>query len=87
MDSVVDICLKCNVWPRIDRCRDQLIIRGDEQSYSQCLFNLLNGDVVRVHRYSYRITSERDRDSPMVLNRYVSMKIDRAITLQQDTVR
>ena len=81
---MIDLCLKCNVWPRIDRCRDELIVRGDDLSCSQCLFNLIDdGDV---HRYSCSITGKRDRDSSMVLNRYVSMKIDRALALNQDTV-
>lgn len=73
IDLLIDICLKSNVYPRIDFSREEILFRGDRDSCFQCFFNLCQEK--KFYQYSYLSIDDDEK----LLNPFISIKIDETI--------
>lgn len=83
VELLIDICLNYHLLPRVDFSKNELILRGDTSSCSQCLMNLRNPRRFFDYSISKRI-DHTTRDIP--LNMHVCMKIDEALGNQESMV-
>jgi len=72
-----------HVIPRIDFGKNELTLRGDRDSCSQCFANLRNQRLT--NKYSMFNKTGRKREE-ITMNMYVSMKIDEALTNGESNV-
>ena len=91
VDSLIDICLKSNVYPRLDYSRQELTLRGDIDSCFQCFFNLRQGK--KVYQYTYQTNSnegnnndEEEGGEESIINSYISLKIDEASAVGESNI-
>ena len=76
IDFLIDICLKYNVYPRLNYNREELTIRGDRDSCLQCFYNLSQRNKV----FQYTFNQEK------ILNNYISLHIDQALSAGETNV-
>jgi len=72
-----------HVIPRIDFGKNELTLRGDRDSCSQCFANLRNQRLI--HKYSM-FSKAGKKSEEIKMNMYVSMKIDEALTNGESNV-
>ncbi|CAF1221473.1 unnamed protein product [Adineta ricciae] len=85
VDSLIDICLSHNVFPRVDCSSKKLTLRGDRESRLQCFFNLCPGK--GAHQYSYVFTEMGEKSEEKQFNSYISLKIDEAFAAGEAMMR
>jgi hypothetical protein len=81
---LIDICLKNNVYPRIDYCREELTLHGDYQSIVQCFFNLHVGK--QIYQFGYALTENGEKSDEKQFNTFISLKINQAFAVGESNV-
>lgn len=84
IDLLIDICLKYNVYPRIDFVGQELKLCGDQDSCFQCFYNLRKGK--NVHQYSYVFSQDEGKMDTNKMNSFISLKIDEAFAVNESNV-
>jgi hypothetical protein len=81
---LIDICLKSNVYPRIDYSREEITVHGDRDSCLQCFFNLRQDK--KIHQYSYAFIENGEKFDEKIFNSFISLKIDQAFAVGESNI-